>query len=56
MNTTTQQRKATEKRDDARARFNAAKPYTKAWREAGEDLDFWSGKAAMLDALARRAS
>ena len=34
--------------------FNAAKPFTKKWREAEEDLNFWQGKVANLEAAARQ--
>lgn len=42
------------KRDEARAKFDAARIGTRAWREAEEDLQFWIGKVAMLDVMARR--
>lgn len=45
---------AEEKRDAARAAMNAAKPGSRKWSEAEEDLDFWVGKVAMLDVMARR--
>lgn len=41
----------TEMRDEARARMLAAKPGTKKWREAEEDLNFWQGRVAMSPAL-----
>lgn len=37
----------TEMRDEARARMLAAKPGSKKWRDAEEDLNFWQGRAAM---------
>lgn len=44
---------ATTKRDEARARMNAARIGSRAWRDAEEDVEFWSNKAAMLDVMAR---
>lgn len=41
---------ATARRDSARAAFTAAKPGTRRWREAEEDLNFWQGKVANLTA------
>lgn len=54
MNTTQTAAEAIQNRDAARARFNAAKPNTKPRRAAGEDLNFWQGKVAMLSLLAVR--
>ena len=45
---------AKQKRDAARALMNAAKQGSKKWRDAEEDLDFWVGKVAMLDVMAKR--
>ena len=41
---------ATQKRDAARATMNATKAGTRAWLSAEEDLDFWQGKVANLEA------
>ena len=41
---------AIRERDAARAKFNAAKPGSKAWRTAESDLNFWQSKAAYLQA------
>jgi hypothetical protein len=41
---------AKQSRDEARARFNNAKPYSKQWREAAADLEFWTSKVAYLEA------
>jgi len=48
--------KAEQARDEARARMNAAKQFSKKWREAEEDYEFWSNKVAMLDVMQRRAA
>ena len=42
---------AIEARDEAKARMNAAKQFSKKWSEAEEDYEFWSNKAAMLDVM-----
>lgn len=42
------------KREEARARMNAARVGSKAWRDAEDDLQFWIGKVAMLDVMAKR--
>lgn len=39
---------ATAKIEQSRAAFNAARPGSKAWREASEDLNFWQGRRAMI--------
>ena len=41
---------ATTQRDQARARMNASKAGSKKWRDAEEDLNFWQGKVANLEA------
>ena len=43
---------AIKNRDEARNAMNAAKVNSKKWREAEEDLNFWSSKVANLEALA----
>ena len=48
-------KQALENRDAARKQFEAAKPGSKKWRDAEEDLNFWSSKVANLEALARHA-
>jgi len=42
---------ASEKSAAALAKFNAAKIGSKQRREAAEDYEFWSNKAAFLDAI-----
>ncbi|MDE3097253.1 MAG: hypothetical protein KGK07_14790 [Chloroflexota bacterium] len=37
--------------EEARAKI-AAQPYTRAWREIDNDLDWWESRAEMLDRLA----
>lgn len=39
-----------------RAIFEAAKPFTKKWREAEEDLYFWQCKAANMEAAVKNLS
>lgn len=39
---------------NARARMNDAKPGTRKWREAEEDLNFWQGKVANMAAALLR--
>lgn len=41
---------ATANRNEARARMNAAKAGSRKWRDAEEDLNFWIGKVANLEA------
>lgn len=41
---------ATVSRDAARAAMNAARMGTRKWREAEEDLNFWQGKVANMEA------
>lgn len=41
---------ALSERDAARARMNAARTGSRAWRDAEEDLNFWQGKAANMEA------
>lgn len=41
---------AVSNRNAARAAMNAAKPGSRKWRDAEEDLNFWSGKIANLEA------
>ena len=41
---------ATKSRDAARAAMNAARKFTARWREAEEDLNFWQGKVANMEA------
>lgn len=43
---------AISRRDAARAAFNTARAGSKAWRDAGDDLDFWIGKVANMEAAA----
>ena len=44
---------ATASRDAARATMNAARMGTKKWRDAEEDLNFWQGKVANMQAALR---
>ena len=37
----------------ARAIFEAAKPFTRKWREAEEELYFWQCKAANMEAAVK---
>lgn len=39
---------AIKNRDAARVAMNAAKPSSRKWRDAAEDLNFWQGKVAFL--------
>lgn len=39
---------AIKNRDSARVAMNAAKPSSRKWRDAAEDLNFWQGKVAFL--------
>jgi flagellar biosynthesis regulator FlaF len=41
---------ATEARDEARARMDAAQGSRKVWAEAADDLDWWVGRVAFLSA------
>ena len=41
---------ATTNRDNARHAYNTTKVGSKAWRQASEELDFWTGRVAMLTA------
>lgn len=41
---------ATRNRDAARAAMSAAREGSKKWREAEEDLNFWMGKVANMEA------
>ncbi len=41
---------ATVARDNARAAMNAARAGSRKWREAEEDLNFWQGKVANMQA------
>lgn len=47
---------AIQARDEAKARMAAAKQFSKKWREAEEDYEFWSNKVAMLDVMQKRAA
>jgi hypothetical protein len=38
------------KRDAARKRMNDAKEGSRAWHDAADDLNFWQGKVANMDA------
>ena len=39
------------KSEEARTAMNTAKKYSKKWREAEEDLNYWQGKAATYEAM-----
>jgi hypothetical protein len=41
---------ATTSRDNARAAMNAARVGSRKWRDAEEDLNFWQGKVANMQA------
>lgn len=41
-------------RDDALIRLNNARSGTRAWYRAEDDLNYWQGKVANLEALAAR--
>ena len=45
---------AVNNRNAARAAMNAAKQGTRKWRDAEEDLNFWIGKVANLEAARGR--
>ena len=40
-------------RDAARIAMNAARSGSQKWRDAEEDLNFWQGKVANMEAAAR---
>jgi len=46
--------KAIIERAAARQAMETIKPHTRAWREAEENLNFWQGKLANLEAFANR--
>jgi CHASE3 domain sensor protein len=47
---------ATTSRDQARAAMNAARVGSRKWRDAEEDLNFWQGKVANMQAAVSRLS
>lgn len=53
---TTQQKleNAINEREEARKIMNSKKQYTKAWRMAEENLNFWQSKVAMLEVMATK--
>jgi len=40
----------------SRAIFEAAKRFTRKWREAEEDLNFWQSRAANMEAAVKNLS
>jgi hypothetical protein len=45
---------AKKEREAAMQAMNTAQKYTRAWREAEENLNFWQGKLANLEAFANK--
>lgn len=54
MTRTQQLTEATSKRDKARSLYEAFPTFNKAKRDAAEDLEFWTGKVALLAAWIAR--
>lgn len=53
-NTQHQLAEAIARRSEARCAFASTVVGSSAWRQAEEDLNFWQGKVAALDAVASR--